>query len=270
MTTRIITGFGLLALLFFALYFGGWIFSVLWVACVCIAMYEEFHVLSQCGHRPVAWPSWLALIVAVPGYLLLTEVAGLTLLMLLIMFTMMAVSVVVIFRNKPKLEDLLMSLLPLFSIVLPGLCMLALTRISPVAEQRAFISLAFFIPVLGDSIAYFVGARFGRIKLVPEVSAKKTVEGAVAGLLGSMVAAGTIYLIAIMVSGMDVPFYHFVILGFLGGIIAQIGDLFASIVKRHCGVKDFGHIFPGHGGMMDRLDSILFVAVLVYLYQALL
>ena len=138
------------------------------------------------------------------------------------------------------------------------------------AEQRTFISLAFFIPVLGDSFAYFAGVRYGRVKLVPEVSPKKTVEGAVAGLVGSIVAAIVIYLIATMISRLNVSFYHFLILGFLGGIIGQLGDLFASIVKRHCDVKDFGHIFPGHGGMMDRLDSILFVAVLVYLYQALI
>lgn len=270
MTTRIITGIGLLALLFIALYFGGWVFSLLWVACVCIAMYEEFHALSQSGHRPVAWPSWLALIIAIPGFLLLTELTGLMLLMLLIMFTMMMVSVIVIFRNKPKLEDLLMSLLPLFSIVLPGLCMLALARVKPVAEQRTFLSLAFLIPVVGDSFAYFAGVRWGRINLVPEISPKKTVEGALAGLLGSVVAALAIYLIASAISRLSVPVYHFLALGFLGGLVGQIGDLFASIVKRHCEVKDFGHIFPGHGGMMDRLDSILFVAVLVYLYQALL
>lgn len=270
MLTRILTGIGLLGLLFVALYFGGWVFALLWVTCVCIAMYEEFHALYQAGHRPVAWPSWVALIIAIPGFLLLTELTGLLLLMLLIMFTMMMVSVGVIFRNDPKLEDLLMSLLPLFSIVLPGMCMLALGRLTPVAEQRIFLSLAFFIPVVGDSFAYFAGVRFGRVKLVPEISPKKTVEGAVAGLVGSMVAGLGVFLIASAISTHSVPFYHFLILGLLGGLMGQIGDLFASIVKRHCQIKDFGHIFPGHGGMMDRLDSILFVSVLVFLYQALL
>ncbi|NLG57158.1 MAG: phosphatidate cytidylyltransferase [Clostridiales bacterium] len=270
MTTRIVTGIGLLALLFVALYFGGWVFALLWVAAVCLAMYEEFHALSKTGLRPVAIPSWIALIIAVPGFLLMTEMTGILLLMLLTMFTMMTVSLVVIFRSNPKLEDLLMSLLPLFSIVLPGLCMLALVRVTPMAQQRIFLSLAFFVPVVGDSFAYFAGVRFGRVKLVPEVSPKKTVEGAAAGLVGSVVAAVVIYLVASALSSHGIPFYHFLLLGFFGGLIGQIGDLFASLVKRHCQIKDFGHIFPGHGGMMDRLDSILFVAVLVYLYQALL
>ena len=270
MTTRIITGVGLLALLFIALYFGGWVFSLLWVACVCIGMYEEFHALHLCGHRPVAWPSWLALIIAIPSFLLLTETTGLTLLMILVMLTMMLVSVLVIFRDEPRLEDLLMSLLPLFSIVLPGLFMLALSRVTPIAEQRIFLSLTFFVPVVGDSFAYFGGVRFGKIKLVPEISPKKTIEGALAGLLGSVITAVVIFAISSAMSNHSIPFFHFLILGFLGGLLGQVGDLFASIVKRHCKVKDFGHIFPGHGGMMDRLDSILFVAVLVYLYHALL
>lgn len=270
MTTRVVTGIGLLVLLFVALYFGGWIFSVLWIAAVCLAMYEEFHALSQTGLRPVAIPSWIALIIAIPGFLLLKELEGLLLLMLLTMLTMMTVSAVVIFRSDPKLEDLLMSLLPLFSIVLPGLCMLALVRVTPQAQQRIFLSLAFFIPVVGDSFAYFAGVRFGRIKLVPEVSPKKTVEGAVAGLIGSILAAVAIFFLASAFSSSAIPFYHFLFLGFLGSIAGQIGDLFASMVKRYCRIKDFGHIFPGHGGMMDRLDSILFVAVPVYLYQAFL
>ena len=66
------------------------------------------------------------------------------------------------------------------------------------------------------------------------------------------------------------PLWHFAVIGLVGGIVGQIGDLFASLVKRHCGVKDYGTIFPGHGGMMDRLDSVLFVALLVYMYQSIM
>ena len=66
------------------------------------------------------------------------------------------------------------------------------------------------------------------------------------------------------------PLWHYILIGLIGGVVGQIGDLYASLVKRHCGIKDYGTIFPGHGGMMDRLDSTLFVAVLVYLYQSIL
>lgn len=270
MTSRIITGAGLLILLFIALFFGGWVFSLLWTACVCIAMYEVFHAISTAGHRLVAWPTWAALIIAIPGFLLLTEVASLLLLVVLVSITLFIVSSLVMFRAEPRLEDLTMSLLPLFFVALPAMSLLGMTRIQTPGLQRVFLSLAFFIPVTGDSLAFFVGSKYGKTRLNEAISPKKTVEGALAGLLGSILAAILIYLIGLSFHVSHLPaFINFIILGFLGGIAGQIGDLFASFVKRHCGIKDYGHIFPGHGGMMDRLDSILFTGTLVYLYQAL-
>ena len=162
-----------------------------------------------------------------------------------------------------------MSVLPLFIVALPGMSLLGMTRIIPIEAQRVYLALAFFIPVTGDSAAFFIGSRYGNVKLCPAVSPNKTVEGAVAGLAGSVLAASAIYLIARAV-GTHLPvFFHFLLLGLLAGAAGQIGDLLASLVKRHCGVKDFGNIFPGHGGMMDRLDSVLFAGTLVYLYQAM-
>ena len=117
--------------------------------------------------------------------------------------------------------------------------------------------------------AYFVGMRYGRVKLNPTISPKKTVEGAIGGLVGSTLTALVIFIIA-SILGMSPPsVIHFLIIGLCGGFVGQVGDLFASIIKRHCQIKDFGHIFPGHGGMMDRLDSILFVAVFIYTYYLL-
>jgi phosphatidate cytidylyltransferase len=122
---------------------------------------------------------------------------------------------------------------------------------------------------MGDSLAFFIGSTYGKVKLNPQVSPNKSVEGAVAGLIGSLISACAIYMIGSALRSPLPAFYHFLIIGLLGGIAGQIGDLFASLVKRHCKVKDFGHIFPGHGGMLDRLDSILFAGSLIYLYQAL-
>lgn len=269
MTSRVITATFLLALLFLALYFGGWVFSFLWIACVCIALYEVFHALSKAGHRPVAWPTWTALLIAIPGFLLLTEVASLLLLVILVAVTLFLVSVLVMFRDEPKLEDLTMSILPLFTVALPAMSLLGMARIEPMGLQRIFLCLAFFIPVAGDSLAFLIGSKYGKNKLNPVISPNKSVEGALAGMAGSMLAAVIIYLIGHSVGVIMPGFWHFVILGILGGVAGQIGDLMASFVKRHCGIKDFGHIFPGHGGMLDRLDSVLFTGTLVYLYQAL-
>ena len=166
------------------------------------------------------------------------------------------------------LTDMLMSILPLLSVALPGMFLLAMARL-PVSLQRILLTLSFLVPTMGDMAAYFVGVRYGRVKLNPVVSPKKTVEGAVGGLLGSILTAVGIFLLATLFDMSPPSIFHFLLIGLGGGFVGQVGDLFASIIKRHCQIKDFGTIFPGHGGMMDRLDSILFVAVFVYIYYLL-
>ncbi len=268
MTTRIITGMELIVLLAAALALGGWVFSCLWIATLCIAMYEIYHALSKAGHRPVAWPVWACLVVSIPTFLLLKGTTSLYLLMTSFCITFVVVAAIVMFRSNPRLEDMLLSLMPLIYIVIPGLSMLGLLRVGPEVKQRILMAAVFCIPAIGDAGAYFIGMKFGKVKLNPIVSPKKTVEGALGGLLCSILAAVLVYLIGGAFAG-DVmpPFWHFILLGLFGGLVGQIGDLFASLIKRHCGIKDFGNIFPGHGGMLDRLDSVLFVTVLIYLYQ---
>lgn len=265
MTTRIITGAGLLIALLAALYLGGWVFAVLWIAAVLLAIKEEFDALNKAGHRTVSWPTWASLLVSIPCFLLLLEYQAIAILAACVFITFLLVSAIVLFRKDPELIDILISVMPLLSIALPGMCLLALSRLSS-EMQRILLSLCFFVPVFGDTFAYFVGVRMGRVKLCPVVSPKKTVEGALGGLLGSVLTALAIYLIALSFGLQSFSIWHYLAIGLFGGLIGQIGDLFASIIKRHCQVKDFGHIFPGHGGMLDRLDSILFVAVFVYVY----
>lgn len=269
MTTRIITGAGLIILLLTGLYLGGWVFSIAWIAAVLIAVAEEFSALTKAQHRPVAWPTWVASIVSIPSFLLLGQVEAMSILIVVVTVTFFVVSTVVIFRSNPRLDDMMFSLMPLLTVALPGMCMLAMNRM-PMSLQRVLLALSFFVPTMGDMAAYFVGVRHGRVKLNPIISPKKTVEGAIGGLVGSTITAVIIYFLAGMLGYTQFPFWHFVLIGLIGGVVGQVGDLFASMVKRHCGVKDFGTIFPGHGGMMDRLDSILFVTVFVYLYYLIM
>jgi phosphatidate cytidylyltransferase len=128
---------------------------------------------------------------------------------------------------------------------------------------RAFIWLVFISAFGTDVMAYFTGMAFGRRKLCPDVSPKKTVEGAVGGLLGSVALCGA-YGLA-FAPGLVL---HCAAIGALGGVAAQLGDLSASAVKRKLGVKDFGALIPGHGGLLDRFDSVMFTAPLVYYYAA--
>ena len=262
MMTRIITGACLVVALGAALALGGWVFSILYMASICLSMYEVFRALGEAGHRPVQWPSWLCLVLSIP---LFTIQHSVSYLMPLVAGACMLVSLVVMYRSEPRLEDLLVSILPLFCVLLPGMCMLGLASQPDRTRQLLLILMAFAVPLVGDMLAYFIGSRFGKRKLCPAVSYNKSVEGALAGLGGSVAAAMLLY--AVFSAFMEMPpVWHFLVLGVVGGLAGQTGDLFASLIKRHCGIKDYGSIFPGHGGMMDRLDSVYWATVVLYVY----
>jgi phosphatidate cytidylyltransferase len=114
----------------------------------------------------------------------------------------------------------------------------------------------------GDSLAYFIGRRFGRKKLAPQLSPGKTVEGGCAYVAGSIAAAivGGAFLAS------ELSALELVLIGLGAGILGQVGDLFESWIKRAFSVKDSGQLLPGHGGLLDRLDSLIFPAVFATAY----
>lgn len=130
------------------------------------------------------------------------------------------------------------------------------------------VILPFVCAWLTDTGAYFVGSFCGKHKLAPEISPKKTIEGSIGGLLLATVgsAAYIIIMTEIMAGGMPRGeiIMKFAAIGFVGSVIAQFGDLFASCIKRDFGKKDYGSILPGHGGFMDRFDSVIFAVPFVY------
>jgi phosphatidate cytidylyltransferase len=111
-----------------------------------------------------------------------------------------------------------------------------------------------------DTFAYLVGRSLGRRKLAPTLSPGKTVEGSLGGLLGAMLAG------AVFAHWIHLSFPHGLVVGAIAGTVGQMGDLFESALKREIGLKDFGNLLPGHGGILDRFDSLLFVTPLAYLY----
>ena len=116
-----------------------------------------------------------------------------------------------------------------------------------------------------DTFAFFAGLLFGKHKLTP-VSPKKTVEGAIGGLVGGVI--GTTLMMAVGSYVLADAFWNFKLLalfGLVGSAISQIGDLSFSVIKREFGVKDYGNLLPGHGGVLDRFDSVTFVAPFVWL-----
>jgi len=116
-----------------------------------------------------------------------------------------------------------------------------------------------------DAFALFAGMAFGRHKLAPELSPKKTVEGAAGGLMGAVVCTVLYGVVMQRAFGMGASYPLLALYGALGSVISQLGDLFFSYIKRQYGIKDYGNIFPGHGGVLDRFDSVIFCAPLTEL-----
>ena len=143
-------------------------------------------------------------------------------------------------------------------------CLLRLRLLGNLGPALVFLPLA--ISFGSDTFALFAGMLCGKHKLAPKVSPKKTVEGAIGGLIGGVIGVTLLHLIAsslgriILQSPLQILVY-----GIVGSAISQIGDLSFSVIKREFGVKDYGHLLPGHGGILDRFDSVTFAAPAVWL-----
>ena len=136
-------------------------------------------------------------------------------------------------------------------------------RLHELALGKYLVLLPLIAAFASDAFALFAGMAFGKHKLAPALSPKKTVEGAVGGLLGAVVFC-LLYGV-ILQRGFQVQANYplLVLYGFLGSLVSQLGDLSFSYIKRQYGLKDFGNIFPGHGGVLDRFDSVIFCAPLI-------
>ncbi len=140
-----------------------------------------------------------------------------------------------------------------------------------------WIWLVFTIAFGTDIFAYFVGSACGKHKLCPNLSRKKTIEGAIGGVLGSIILS--VAFVAIFKDSFEYM-YQFtsyskfiviiVVVALIGSVFAQLGDLSASSLKRMMGLKDFGNLIPGHGGILDRFDSVLFVAPFIYAFVSMI
>lgn len=131
-------------------------------------------------------------------------------------------------------------------------------------ENGVYIfGLVFIAAWMCDIFAYFTGRFFGKHKLAPNLSPKKTVEGSIGGILFAVIGCTVYGLIINKVSGLDANYPILALIGFVLSIISQIGDLWASLIKREHGIKDYSQMMPGHGGIMDRFDSIIAISTVL-------
>jgi len=167
-----------------------------------------------------------------------------------------------------KFDDIAFALMGTFLIVFGMSSIIMISK-----HLGGWISFSFVLPVgiawMADAGAFFAGVFLGKHKLCPKVSPKKTVEGFIGGIIIGTLAAmliGYIYTFIYKVYYFPYDYLIFAVMGFCGSIISVLGDLTFSHIKRACGIKDYGSIFPGHGGVLDRFDSVIFISPLIYLF----
>lgn len=136
-----------------------------------------------------------------------------------------------------------------------------LIKIRDLPGGIGFLAGILLITKLGDVGAYLIGSRLGRTPLIPRISPNKSVEGAIGGLLFSVLGA-----FASRHMLFNLGYFHLLLIGLVFGVLSQLGDLSESLIKRDCQVKDSGKIFPGLGGVLDSIDSLLFTAPVFYFY----
>ncbi len=143
----------------------------------------------------------------------------------------------------------------------------AFLRLEASGIPRAYLLLPFILSFACDTFAYFAGMTLGKHKLAPKVSPKKTIEGSVGGLAGN-VLCGLLFVWVMdrFFGGCVIGYGPMAALALLCGVVAQIGDLSFSLIKREFGIKDYGRLFLAHGGVLDRFDSVLFVAPLNWIF----
>lgn len=144
-------------------------------------------------------------------------------------------------------------------------------RLEASGVHRAYLLLPFILSFACDTFAFFAGLTLGKHKLAPKVSPKKTIEGSIGGLAGNILCGLLfVWVMERFFGGSAIGYGPMAALALLCGVVAQIGDLSFSLIKREFGIKDYGHLFLAHGGVLDRFDSVLFVAPVVEIIFSLL
>ena len=276
MKTRIITALvGIVVLIGVLFTFDTLVFNLVIAAITLLAIHE---IYSALGFEK---KDWLLYAVMVP-YTLLIMLSSYQVCRRLVMpasfLLVLFYAIYLVVRNGDISYQKASGLVMFSAIVV--FCFYSFIRLKELlpVETYGYDAVFFILLILcfawgGDTCAYFAGRAFGKHKLCPVVSPKKTVEGAIGGVLGTMVFGVVATLIYSMAanrmeaftrSNIGVSMYVIIaLLGCIAAVLGIYGDLFASVVKRQCGIKDYGTIFPGHGGILDRFDSVMFIAPFV-------
>lgn len=260
MKTRVISAIIALPLVIIPIYLGGGFFYATMLIAVAIGLYE-FNNAFKVNNKHLYGLQLLSTVILLGSmWFELGQFyfsSGVLLLILLFMYY-------VVTYPKMELKELVHTLFGFYYI---PVMLSHLILVRQIETYGSFMIWMILIIAFGsDSFAYFTGKTFGKHKLAKALSPNKTVEGAIGGIVGAGLLS-VIYAFYVSSTGLNFELYHYVgfgIMGAIGSIFGQFGDMSASAMKRVTGIKDFGNIMPGHGGIVDRMDSIIFVAPFVY------
>lgn len=276
MKTRVISGVVGAILLVTVVLLGNEVLGVGVFILALIGMHEFYNAVSNAGYKPVRFIGYIACVpLLVIAFKSRTanlfnfndsrmSMIYISMAVFLVLFILLAY--IVFLFGRYNLNDISLTVFGmlyiafLFSFVI-------LTR--NLENGHLFIWLVFIGAWATDTFAYFTGITIGKTKILPSVSPKKSLEGSIGGVVGCIVAMVVYGIITRNYSGY-IPLYHYAVIGLLCGMLSQIGDWAASAIKRYVQIKDFGKIMPGHGGVLDRFDSILFTAPVIYFYLSLI
>lgn len=259
MLTRILTIIVGVPVIFICTYFGGWSFFILVTALALLSLNEFYSLMNKKGYSPsylvgnlvTVFFTWFTTYTLKHPH---WEPYAIGILTTAIVITFSAG----IFLKKAQ-DSTVNASITLLGILYIGWMFSYLILIRELTLHGAYLFLMIAIWAC-DTSAYLVGTSMGRIKLSPYISPKKTVEGAIAGFIISVIAA------SIFSRLINMNLVHGIILGVIIGIVGQISDLVESLIKRDAGVKDSSNFVPGHGGFLDRMDSFILTAPIMYYY----
>lgn len=284
MIKRIITAILLILVMAAGIWLQGWPLRIILLISMVMSLSEMYRAFRKIGYDPVRWVGYVYCVLAVLAqayYANLNERSffhSISPSMFALVLGLLLGMTNIIMKGKVAFDSMMATVFPMlypglfFSLIIP------LQDLDTRLASTLALILTFFIASVNDTFALFIGLKFGRHRLSPEISPKKSIEGSIAGLVSSVIFAMLVPFIAFRLAdtvpsiAADLavshypPIWTFGVLGLIAGTLSQIGDLVASLVKRHCGIKDFGAIFPGHGGMLDRMDGILFCGVACYVF----
>lgn len=233
------------------------------ITLVCALALYEFLVLGRRKGYQVPVPLCIAVMLVIVAAFIIEDLS----VELGIFVSLLVIPASYVFSRKPLEDSLPSSAIAVLATTYVGMLGGSMIRLrNDFTDGPNLVFFLFLVVWLGDAGAYYVGKAFGKHKLSPRISPKKTIEGGLGGIATSVLAAVVIHLTFFR----NFPLLHAVIAGVVLSAAGMIGDLAESMWKRSADVKDSGTLIPGHGGFLDRFDSILFTAPILYAYWSLI